>query len=91
MAHSLLTTRRVVPLDRLEEYIDSWGRVRDLVVGQGGRAWLFRAAAREDSFLEFIEFEERHAVLRTDELQVARESLAEEFGERETEEWEEFE
>ena len=52
----LLTTRRHVPLDRAEEYLAAWESVRRAVDEAGGHAWIFRGAAHEDQFIEFIEW-----------------------------------
>lgn len=56
MIRRLLTTRRHVPLDRAEEYLASWEKLRRVVDEAGGRAWIFRGAAHEDQFIEFIEW-----------------------------------
>jgi hypothetical protein len=52
----LLTTRRHLPLDRSDDYLVAWDSVQRAVAGTGGHAWLFRGAAHEDQFLEFIEW-----------------------------------
>jgi hypothetical protein len=91
MARSLLATRRILPLDRLEEYVAGWERLRGAVTEQGGHAWLFRAAAREDHFLEFIEFRGPDALHAARDVHSARTALSDEFGEREAREWLEFE
>jgi len=54
----LLTTRRHVPLDRADEYLAAWDAVRSSVESGGGRAWIFRGAAHEDQFMEFIEWKD---------------------------------
>jgi hypothetical protein len=56
MMRSLLTTRRHVPLDIADEYLLAWQTVQRMVEAAGGRAWIFRGAAHEDQFLEFIEW-----------------------------------
>lgn len=56
MSRRLLTTRRHVPLDRADEYLAAWEQVRSAAENVGARAWIFRGAAHEDQFLEFIEW-----------------------------------
>jgi hypothetical protein len=53
----LLSTRRHVPLDRLDGYSAAWLALRDAVVAAGGRAWLFRGAGHDDRFMEFVEWD----------------------------------
>ncbi|HSJ06647.1 MAG TPA: hypothetical protein VK936_08095 [Longimicrobiales bacterium] len=53
----LLSTRRHVPLDRLDEYAAAWLATRDAVAAAGGRAWLFRGAGHDDRFMEFVEWD----------------------------------
>jgi len=84
----LLSTRRVVPLDRLDEYTAAWEAVQQAARDAGARAWLFRARERQDHFIEFIEHSEAPGALEAGELQLARARLEEEFGPGETEEWE---
>lgn len=56
MTRRLLTTRRHVPLDRSDDYMEAWDGVRAAVETVGGRAWIFRGAAHEDQFIEFVEW-----------------------------------
>lgn len=84
----LLSTRRVVPLDRLDEYTAAWNVVAQAARDRGARAWLFRALERQDHFIEFIEHADAPGVLESDELRRARASLDEQFGAGEAEEWE---
>lgn len=53
----LLSTRRQVPLDRLDGYSAAWLATRDAVVAAGGRAWLFRGVGHDDRFMEFVEWD----------------------------------
>lgn len=85
----LISTRRLVPLDQLDEYFAGWQRVRGAFAAAGGRAWLFRAVNRQDHFIEFLEFGDRPEILDLAEVVDGREALAEEFGEGQPEEWEE--
>jgi hypothetical protein len=57
----LLSTRRYLPLDRADEYLLAWLAVKRAVTDGGGHAWLFRGAAHEDQFLEFIEWDDAAA------------------------------
>lgn len=61
MTRRLLTTRRHVPLDRADEYLSAWDAVRQSVEDSGGHAWIFRGAAHEDQFMEFIEWKDGSA------------------------------
>ena len=58
MRRRLLTTRRHVPLDRADEYLAAWDVVQRSVEESGGHAWIFRGAAHEDQFMEFIEWKD---------------------------------
>ena len=53
---NLLITRRTVPLDRLEEYAESWARLCAAASAHGCQAWLFRRTDHEDRFIEFVEW-----------------------------------
>jgi len=84
----LLSTRRVVPADRLDEYMAAWESVQRAARDSGARAWLFRAQERHDHFIEFIEYGDAPGALDAGELRRARASLEEWFGPGEPEEWE---
>jgi hypothetical protein len=57
----LLCTRRPVPLRLADDYLTGWARLRAAVEGVHGRAWIFRSAARDGTFLEFVEWEDSTA------------------------------
>jgi hypothetical protein len=86
----LLCTRRLVPLDRLDDYLPAWHEVRSAALASGCRAWLFRRSDHQDQFLEFIEWQDDVAPgeLRA-EVDAARTALDERFGFGETTDWEE--
>ena len=84
----LLSTRRVVPLDRLDEYTAAWDVVERAAKENGARAGLFRARERQDHFLEFVEYGDAPGVLESEELRRARASLEEQFGAGQAEDWE---
>ena len=86
----LLCTRRHIPLDRLEDYLSGWQRVRSAAEEVGARAWLFRRAGHQDQFMEFIEWTDE-AVLVPDEKNVAeaRLHLDQTFGAGHVDDWEE--
>jgi hypothetical protein len=88
MIRFVLSTRRVVPLDRTDEYLQAWERIRAQADAVGGRAWLFRAVQRDDQFIEFLEGAP-DTVLHSPALVSAREALEAEFGFGVAEEWEE--
>jgi hypothetical protein len=85
----LLVTRRQIALDRLEEYIDGWDKICREAMRLGGHAWLFRAAEREDQFLEFIEWlSDTAPTLPEDpDLLDAQIAVDESFGPGHTEDW----
>jgi hypothetical protein len=85
----LRCTRRLVPLYDLDEYLAGWKRLQSAFTGAGGHAWIFRAANREDQFLEFLEARNLAALLEEPEIETALEALDVVFGEGVFEEWEE--
>jgi hypothetical protein len=85
----LRATQRLVPLYDLDEYLAGWSRLQTAFTGAGGRAWIFRAASRQDQFLEFLEARNLAAILEEPEIEAALEALAVVFGEGVAEEWEE--
>lgn len=91
MSRRLLCTRRQIPLDRLDEYLTAWNAVRAAAEAAGGRAWMFRGAAHQDHFIEFLEWgdgEEEPLPERSDVPGELR-NLADRFGAGHGDEWEE--
>jgi hypothetical protein len=84
----LFVTRRVVPLDRLDEYDAGWRALRDAATSAGTRAWRFRRAGHEDQYIEFLESVVDGALEALD-VDGARSHLEEQFGTTESSEWEE--
>lgn len=82
-------TRRLVPLYDLDEYLAGWRRLQSAFTTAGGRAWIFRAANREDQFLEFLEARDLTGLLAQPEIAAALEALEVSFGEGAFDEWEE--
>jgi hypothetical protein len=92
MTRRLQSTRRLVPLDRLDDYFADWQRVRGAAEAAGGRAWLFRGTWHEDHFLEFIEWgDDRGPTPLPDDAAVAaaRLHLDHAFGRGHADDWEE--
>ena len=86
----VLATRRIVPLDRVDEYTAGWRTVQSAVKSAGGNAWLFRSEGHDDHFMEFLEWrDEIGTLLDRDEVVRTREALDDEFGEGRAEAWEE--
>ena len=85
----LLVTRRQIPLDRLDEYGDAWDELCRAAVQRGARAWRFRAASREDHYLEFVEWGGAAArgLLRDAGFAAARATVDESFVAMYAEEW----
>lgn len=89
MTRRLLTTRRHVPLDRADEYLAAWDDVRRAAGNAGARAWLFRGAAHEDQFIEFIEWHGESARPDEDEAVAAGRAQLDSFAAAgAVEEWE---
>lgn len=88
MRRRLVTTRRHVPLDRSDEYLDAWAAVQRAVESAGGRAWIFRGAAHEDQFIEFIEWSSDDVLYESPAVAAARAHLASYAVAGLTEEWE---
>jgi hypothetical protein len=89
MTRRLLTTRRHVALDRSDDYIAAWDDVRSAVDAAGGRAWIFRGAAHEDQFIEFIEWSDGSAPPHDDDDVVRARARLDTFAAPGiTEEWE---
>lgn len=86
----LRSTRRLVPLYDLDEYLAAWDRLQAAFIGAGGRAWIFRAADRQDQFLEFLEARDLAEILELPEIVMALEALEAILGEGLLEEWEEI-
>jgi hypothetical protein len=86
----LLCTRRHIPLDRLDDYMSGWQQVRGAAEDAGARAWLFRGAAHQDQFAEFIEWQDDAVVVpEAAAVADARLRLDETFGSGHVVEWEE--
>jgi hypothetical protein len=88
---SLLCTRRVVPLDLLDDYLARWRDVTQAAQAAGARAWLFRRTGHDDHFQEFLEWDGDDAGAAADEpaLAGARAALEELVGAGDDTEWEE--
>ena len=84
----LSTTRRHVALDRTDEYLIAWDGLRSAVEALGARAWVFRGAAHEDHFLEFIEWSGASSPLDDASVLAALETLAAFAPPTAVEEWE---
>lgn len=85
----LQSSRRTIPLDRIEEYLSAWCGLRDAVGRSGGHAWLFRDPRREDHYLEFVEFADAKVLEDAAHVAEAREELDDVFGHALVEEWDE--
>lgn len=92
MTRRLLSTRRIIPLDRLDEYVDGWNALRAAAEAAGGRAWMFRGAAHQDHFIEFLEWRDagEGPLPERDAVREAIVNLDSAFGAGQTDEWEEL-
>lgn len=79
-SRTLVSTRRLVPPGRRAEYDAAWARLHASATPRGAHAWRFRAAAREDVFLEFLEFAAGDDVRREAEASEALRALDASFG-----------
>jgi hypothetical protein len=84
----LLITRRHVALDRADDYLIAWETVRLAAERAGGRAWIFRGAAHEDQFMEFMEWSDDVASPLANETVANTRSELDAFAAGVTEEWE---
>lgn len=91
MSRRLLATRRLIPLDRLEDYLAGWETLRDAAERAGARAWMFRGTDHQDHFIEFLEWQDEGgpALPERAEIATARRGLDETFGAGHVDEWEE--
>jgi hypothetical protein len=91
VSRRLLSTRRLIPLDRLDEYLADWNALRAAAEAAGGRAWMFRGAGHQDHFIEFLEWREDGGEPLPERAQVltARSNLDDGFGAGNVDEWEE--
>lgn len=87
----LLVTRRTVPLDRLDDYLATWARLRADVQARGGAAWLFRGDGHDDRFLEFLEWSGDTAVAAADDVRAALDELDETASAAHQDTWNEVE
>jgi hypothetical protein len=87
----LLVTRRIVPLDRHDEYLAAWADVRAAVTDSGGQAWIFRGSQHQDQFLEFVEWHDSQGENLPDveSVAAARQQMDDSFGHGHSDEWEE--
>jgi hypothetical protein len=76
----LVSIRRLVPTNRLEEYVPLWLALRIAATARGAHAWHFASADVPNVYLEFLEFGPESDV-RSDEATVeAIRKLHETFG-----------
>ncbi|HEX6135710.1 MAG TPA: hypothetical protein VFZ24_17180 [Longimicrobiales bacterium] len=86
----LVSVRRHVPLDIVDTYLAGWSELRRAVENAGGRAWLYRGAANEDRFIEFVEWSDDIAApLSHDAVAAAAAELDAFAAPASTDEWDE--
>jgi hypothetical protein len=88
MPHWLLSVERQVPLDRSEVYDRLWEHLLRQAEAAGVHAWRFRAAGRDDQFLEFLE-SARAPALDDPAITAALDSMRQQVGAAEPRRWEE--
>ena len=80
MQRRLVSVRRRVPMDRIEEYVVLWLKLHAAATSRGAHAWNFISADVPEVYLEFLEFDADSDV-RSDEVTVtAIRELHEAFG-----------
>jgi hypothetical protein len=91
MSRRLLATRRLIPLDRLEDYHAGWETLQTAAVAAGARAWIFRRVDHQDQFIEFLEWQEdgAPALPELPDVADALRDLDAAFGPGHADEWEE--
>jgi hypothetical protein len=91
MTRRLLATRRLIPLDRLEDYHAGWQALESAARAAGARAWMFRRVDHQDQFIEFLEWQDggSTSLLDVQAVAAARHDLDAAFGSGHADEWEE--
>lgn len=84
----LVSIRRTVSPDRLTAYHTAWTRLRDAVIEEGGKAWLFHASDRPEMHLEFLESRRLSEIAERDDVASAIQALDRDFGPGVIERWE---
>ena len=56
MQRRLVSIRRRVPMDRIEEYVPLWLKLHAAATSRGAHAWNFISADVPEVYLEFLEF-----------------------------------
>lgn len=85
----LLVSRRLVPLDTVDDYLDAWDALRTAAAGCDARAWIFRGAGHEDRFMEFIEWSDPASPLEDAGVALARQRIDALAPVTDSSEWEE--
>lgn len=76
----LVSIRRRVPTDRLEEYLTLWLQLRGAAQDLGAHAWNFVSADVPEVYLEFLEFGNESDVRRDPPVLALIKALHEAFG-----------
>lgn len=77
----LVSIRRYVPKERLEEYVVLWLPLRNAAVAQGAHAWHFASADVPHVYLEFLEFGPESDIRADPDVVEGIRKLHEAFGE----------
>lgn len=90
-SRQLLTSRRTIPLDRVDDYLLGWQKVRTAAEAAGAHAWLYRGTRRQDHFIEFLEWDDETepALPEHNDVASARTELDDTFGPGIVDNWEE--
>ncbi len=76
----LVSIRRLVPQDRIPEYVELWAALHLAATARGAHAWSFVSADHADVFMEFLEFGDGSDVRGDVPTVAAIQALHERFG-----------
>lgn len=87
--NNLLITRRRIPQNASDKYMQLWNVVRDAAEAQGARAWIFRAVNDATHFTEFVEWRQTD-VLQHIAMSAALHEINDAFPSEESDTWTEL-
>lgn len=76
----LVSIRRLVPQDRIPEYVELWAALHLAATARGAHAWSFVSADHPDVFMEFLELGDASDVRGDVTTLAAIQELHERFG-----------
>ncbi len=76
----LVSIRRLVPQERIPEYVELWTALHLAATARGAHAWSFVSTDHANVFLEFLEFGDASDVRADEPTLAAIQALHERFG-----------